>query len=138
MALDMEFFQQMEQRIPKGGVRTRFAPSPTGYMHVGNLRTALYTWLIARHAGGTFILRLEDTDQERLVEGAAEHDPGVLDGVVRAGLQVALGSNVEIEPAVAGDRVEQVVEEADPGRADAGAGAVERQRERYVGLLGAA
>ncbi|MBE6972827.1 MAG: glutamate--tRNA ligase [Ruminococcaceae bacterium] len=58
--------------MPKGKVRTRFAPSPTGYMHVGNLRTALYTWLIARNAGGTFILRIEDTDQGRLVEGATE------------------------------------------------------------------
>lgn len=72
MALDMEFFQQMEQRIPKGGVRTRFAPSPTGYMHVGNLRTALYTWLIARSQGGSFILRIEDTDQGRLVDGAVD------------------------------------------------------------------
>ena len=44
----MDFFDQMEARIPRGEVRTRFAPSPTGYMHIGNLRTALYTWLIAR------------------------------------------------------------------------------------------
>ena len=72
MALDKTFFEDMEARIPKGKVRTRFAPSPTGYMHVGNLRTALYTWLIARHAGGTFILRIEDTDQGRLVEGATD------------------------------------------------------------------
>ena len=72
MALDMKFFEEMESRIPKGKVRTRFAPSPTGYMHVGNLRTALYTWLIARHADGTFILRIEDTDQGRLVEGATD------------------------------------------------------------------
>lgn len=72
MALDMTFFEEMEARIPKGKVRTRFAPSPTGYMHVGNLRTALYTWLIARHADGTFILRIEDTDQGRLVEGATD------------------------------------------------------------------
>ena len=72
MALDMKFFEDLEARIPKGKVRTRFAPSPTGYMHVGNLRTALYTWLIARHNGGTFILRIEDTDQGRLVEGATE------------------------------------------------------------------
>ncbi len=72
MALDMKLFEEMEARIPKGKVRTRFAPSPTGYMHVGNLRTALYTWLIARNAGGTFILRIEDTDQGRLVEGATE------------------------------------------------------------------
>ncbi len=53
-------------------VRTRFAPSPTGYMHVGNLRTALYAYLIARRDGGTFILRIEDTDQERQVDGAVE------------------------------------------------------------------
>jgi glutamyl-tRNA synthetase len=72
MAIDMEFFNQMEARIPKGKVRTRFAPSPTGYMHVGNLRTALYTWLIARSHGGTFILRIEDTDQGRLVAGATD------------------------------------------------------------------
>ena len=53
-------------------VRTRFAPSPTGRMHVGNLRTALYAYLIAKHAGGDFLLRVEDTDQERFVEGALE------------------------------------------------------------------
>ncbi len=53
-------------------VRTRFAPSPTGYMHVGNLRTALYTYLQAKHEGGTFILRIEDTDQGRYVEGATD------------------------------------------------------------------
>ena len=53
-------------------VRTRFAPSPTGYLHLGGLRTALYTYLFARKNGGTFVLRIEDTDQERQVEGAAE------------------------------------------------------------------
>ncbi|WP_294402773.1 glutamate--tRNA ligase [uncultured Clostridium sp.] len=53
-------------------IRTRFAPSPTGYMHVGNLRTALYAYLIAKHEDGDFILRIEDTDQERLVEGAVD------------------------------------------------------------------
>lgn len=53
-------------------IRTRFAPSPTGRMHVGNLRTALYAYLIARHEGGDFILRIEDTDQERLMEGAVD------------------------------------------------------------------
>lgn len=53
-------------------VRTRFAPSPTGYMHIGNLRTALYTYLIAKSQGGKFILRIEDTDQERFVEGAID------------------------------------------------------------------
>lgn len=69
---DQKWFEDMEQRIPHGEVRTRFAPSPTGYMHVGNLRTALYTYLIARHAGGKFILRIEDTDQGRYVEGAVD------------------------------------------------------------------
>ena len=53
-------------------VRTRYAPSPTGYMHVGNLRTALYAYLIAKHDGGDFILRIEDTDQGRYVEGAVD------------------------------------------------------------------
>ena len=53
-------------------VRTRFAPSPTGYMHVGNLRTALYAYLTAKHEDGTFILRIEDTDQERYVDGAVD------------------------------------------------------------------
>jgi len=70
--MDMKWFEDMERRIPHGEVRTRFAPSPTGYMHVGNLRTALYTWLIARSKRGKFLLRIEDTDQGRLVEGAVD------------------------------------------------------------------
>lgn len=53
-------------------IRTRFAPSPTGFMHVGNLRTALYEYLTARHENGIFVLRIEDTDQERYVEGATD------------------------------------------------------------------
>ena len=53
-------------------VRTRFAPSPTGFMHLGNLRTALYAYLLAKKDNGTFILRIEDTDQERFVEGAID------------------------------------------------------------------
>ena len=53
-------------------VRTRFAPSPTGRMHGGNLRTALYAYLIAKHEDGDFMLRIEDTDQVRFVEGALE------------------------------------------------------------------
>ena len=72
MTLDHSYFEEMEAKIPHGKVRTRFAPSPTGYMHVGNLRTALYTWLIARSHDGTFILRIEDTDQSRQVEGAVD------------------------------------------------------------------
>ena len=80
MSLDMTYFNEMEAKIPHGKVRTRFAPSPTGYMHVGNLRTALYTYLQARHNDGTFILRIEDTDQGRLVEGATD----IIYGTLRA------------------------------------------------------
>ncbi len=58
--------------ITMATVRTRFAPSPTGFMHVGNLRTALYEYLVAKSQGGTFVLRIEDTDRERLVEGAED------------------------------------------------------------------
>lgn len=67
-----QWFEAIERHIPTGEVRTRFGPSPTGYMHVGNLRTAIYAWLIARRAGGKFLLRIEDTDQVRQVEGAVE------------------------------------------------------------------
>ena len=52
--------------------RTRFAPSPTGFMHIGNLRTAIFEYLVAKHSGGDFILRVEDTDQNRYVEGAID------------------------------------------------------------------
>ena len=62
----------MERYTMDKKFRTRFAPSPTGYMHVGNLRTALYAYLITKHEGGDFILRIEDTDQERYVEGAVD------------------------------------------------------------------
>ena len=61
-----------ENRTASQIVRTRFAPSPTGFMHVGNLRTALYEYLIAKSSGGVFVLRIEDTDQERLVPGAVD------------------------------------------------------------------
>ena len=54
-------------------IRTRFAPSPTGYLHVGGLRTALYAYLLAKKNGGQFLLRIEDTDQTRLVPGATEN-----------------------------------------------------------------
>ena len=59
-------------------VRTRYAPSPTGYLHVGGLRTALYNYLYARQHGGEFVLRIEDTDQTRKVEGAVENLLNVL------------------------------------------------------------
>ena len=58
--------------LPEGAKVTRFAPSPTGYMHVGNLRTALFAYLVAKSNNGRFLLRIEDTDQERQVEGAVE------------------------------------------------------------------
>jgi len=67
-----DWFCEMEAKIPRGGVRTRFAPSPTGYMHIGGLRTALYAYLVAKKESGTFILRIEDTDKARFVEGATE------------------------------------------------------------------
>lgn len=72
MIPDSSWFENLEKQIPRGKVRTRFAPSPTGYMHVGGLRTALYAYLIAKRNGGTFILRIEDTDMARYVEGAVD------------------------------------------------------------------
>ncbi|MDP7516868.1 MAG: glutamate--tRNA ligase family protein, partial [Arenicellales bacterium] len=53
-------------------VRTRFAPSPTGYLHIGGMRTALFAWLYARHHGGVFVLRIEDTDRERSTQASVE------------------------------------------------------------------
>jgi glutamyl-tRNA synthetase len=64
-------------RISDMSIRTRFAPSPTGYLHIGGIRTALFNWLLARHHGGQFILRIDDTDQQRHVESAVEK---ILDG----------------------------------------------------------
>ena len=72
-------------------VRTRFAPSPTGYMHIGNLRTALYTYLIAKKQNGKFILRIEDTDTERYVEGAVDV---ILEVLKNTGLNYDEGPNV--------------------------------------------
>ena len=73
---------------------TRFAPSPTGYMHIGNLRTALYSYLIGKHDNGTFILRIEDTDQQRFVEGATD--------VIKSTLAMT-GLNYDEGPDVGGD-----------------------------------
>ncbi|HEY3196711.1 MAG TPA: glutamate--tRNA ligase family protein, partial [Nitrospirales bacterium] len=64
-------------------VRVRFAPSPTGYLHVGGVRTALFNWLFARHHGGVFILRIEDTDRERSTPEAIN---AILDGMKWVGL----------------------------------------------------
>ncbi|KAJ2253518.1 Glutamate--tRNA ligase mitochondrial, partial [Coemansia sp. RSA 451] len=68
---------------PTAPVRVRFAPSPTGMLHLGGLRTALFNYLLARRYGGKFILRIEDTDQARLVPGAAE---GIVQTLEWAGL----------------------------------------------------
>src|ERR1043165_5768586 len=72
-------------------VRTRFAPSPTGYMHVGGVRTALFAWLVARQAGGQVILRLEDTDKSREVAGADEH---IMNSLKALGLQYDEGPDI--------------------------------------------
>lgn len=72
-------------------VRTRFAPSPTGYLHVGGIRTALFAWLVARQANGQFVLRLEDTDKTREVEGSAEH---LIESLKALGLQYDEGPDI--------------------------------------------
>ena len=64
-------------------IRTRFAPSPTGYLHIGGARTALYCWLASRHADGQFVLRIEDTDRERSTQGAID---AILDAMDWLGL----------------------------------------------------
>lgn len=69
-------------------VRVRFAPSPTGYLHLGGLRTALYNYLFARHSGGKFLLRIEDTDQTRLVPGATER---LIEDLLWAGIEIDEG-----------------------------------------------
>ncbi len=84
---------------------TRFAPSPTGYMHIGNLRTALYSYLIAKHDGGKFILRIEDTDRERLVEGATD--------IIKSTLKIT-GLDYDEGPDVGGDHGPYVQSERKP------------------------
>lgn len=85
-------------------VRTRFAPSPTGYLHIGGLRTALYTYLFTRREGGVFILRIEDTDKARYVEGAVEK---IYSGLRAAGLQWDEGPDVggEYGPYIQSERM---------------------------------
>ena len=86
-------------------IRTRFAPSPTGFMHVGNLRTALYEYLTAKHEGGTFVLRIEDTDRERYVEGATQV---IYDTMKLAGLEHDEGPDIggEYGPYVQSERLD--------------------------------
>ena len=93
-------------------VRVRFAPSPTGQLHVGNIRTALFTWLFARHSGGSFIVRIEDTDQKRNVEGATEE---LLDGLAWLGLDADEGPVVggEYGPYIQSQRLPLYRETAD-------------------------
>jgi glutamyl/glutaminyl-tRNA synthetase len=100
-------------------VRVRFAPSPTGFLHVGGLRTALYNYLFARRHGGTFVLRIEDTDQSRKVEGAVENLIATLrwagidydEGPDRAG---AYGPYVQSQRlAVYREHAERLVEQGD-------------------------
>lgn len=86
--------KQKYERIQIIMIVTRFAPSPTGYMHIGNLRTALYSYLISKHEGGKFILRIEDTDRERLVEGATD--------VIKSTLKLT-GLNYDEGPDVGGE-----------------------------------
>ena len=75
-------------------IRTRFAPSPTGFMHIGNLRSALFEYLVAKHENGDFILRIEDTDQTRQKEGAVEFIYKTLD---LCNLNIDEGTNNTIE-----------------------------------------
>lgn len=83
---------RVTQRLCHGDVRVRFAPSPTGYLHLGGLRTALYNFLFARHSGGKFLLRIEDTDQTRLVPGATER---LIEDLLWAGIEIDEGPGFE-------------------------------------------
>ncbi len=86
-------------------VRTRFAPSPTGYIHLGNLRSALYPWAFARSKGGVFILRIEDTDQERSSQEAVDV---IIEGMQWLGLDIDEGPFYQMQRM---DRYEQVLKE---------------------------
>ena len=75
-------------------VRTRFAPSPTGFLHVGGLRTALYAYLLAKQNGGKFLLRIEDTDRKRFVEGSIE---SIIRSLKWAGMDVDEGVELDVD-----------------------------------------
>ncbi len=83
--------EQQETKPKERPVRTRFAPSPTGFQHIGGFRTALFSWLYARHCGGQFILRIEDTDVARTVEGAVDH---LIEGFHWLGMDIDEGPGV--------------------------------------------
>ncbi len=119
-------------------IRTRFAPSPTGYLHVGGLRTALFNFLFARHHGGKFILRIEDTDQTRYVEGAVEK---IIDGLKWAGIEYDEGPDVggEYGPYVQSQRTglyrkyaRQLVEQGDAYYCFCTAEKLEKMREEQT------
>jgi glutamyl-tRNA synthetase len=95
----------------KSDVRVRFAPSPTGYLHIGGARTALFNWLFARHMGGSFILRIEDTDQSRIVPGAIQ---AIYDGMLWLGLQWDEGPDVggPAGPYVQSERLDEYLKAA--------------------------
>ncbi len=114
-------------------VRTRYAPSPTGFMHVGNLRTALYEYLVAKSQGGKFILRIEDTDRERLVDGAVDV---IYHTMQLAGLQHDEGPDIggDFGPYVQSERKEMYLPYAEQlireGKAYFGAAAKRDRRRR--------
>ncbi|MDP6030814.1 MAG: glutamate--tRNA ligase family protein, partial [Arenicellales bacterium] len=85
-------------------VRTRFAPSPTGYLHIGGMRTALFAWLYARHHGGVFVLRIEDTDRERSTQASVE---AIMQGMSWIGLDYDEG------PLFQSDRIDRYREVLD-------------------------
>ena len=89
--------------------RTRFAPSPTGYLHIGGARTALYCWLEARHRGGEFVLRIEDTDRERSTQAAID---AILDAMDWLGLDYDEGPIYQTQRL---DRYREVAEDVEPG-----------------------
>src|SRR5947209_19444720 len=80
--------EEQAQPSPTGKPRLRFAPSPTGFLHIGAFRTALFSWLYARHAGGQFILRIEDSDTARTVEGDVDH---FINGLAWRGMDIDEG-----------------------------------------------
>ncbi|HBA36087.1 MAG TPA: glutamate--tRNA ligase, partial [Gammaproteobacteria bacterium] len=86
-------------------IRTRFAPSPTGYLHVGGARTALFSWLLARKAGGQFVLRIEDTDRERSTQAAVD---AILQGMDWLGLDYDEGPFYQTDRY---DRYNEVIQE---------------------------
>ena len=122
--------------MPELTVRTRYAPSPTGFMHVGNLRTALYEYLVAKSQNGKFILRIEDTDRERLVDGAVDV---IYNTLKLAGLQHDEGPDLggDFGPYVQSERkdmylpyAEQLIKEGKAYRSSAQKSALKKSRTK--------